>query len=318
MGATTPVAGQNPAPAGTTAPADVPPRIVPNPLDNSLLIQADPQRYQSILKLLKDLDVPPRQILLEAKIYSVDLTDAFASGINAAYQARSGKDLSFLGAVNNGIAQFSAGALVGKSRELLAYLSLSENATHAHVVSEPSLIATDSIPASINVGTQVPVLTSQVSTAVQVNATNAYNQSISGVSTGATLQVNARVTPSGVVTLIINQEISAPAASNPTGNALTPSFDQQVVQTQITMQDGDTIAIGGLIKETGSWASAGIPMLSKIPYLGAFFGSKTYSTQRTELIIFMTPHVIYDGTDLLEASDELAARVKKLRKYVKQ
>jgi general secretion pathway protein D len=319
MGTTTPAAGTNPAPAGNVAPTDIPPRIVPNPLDNSLLIQADPQRYQGILKLLKELDVPPRQILLEAKIYSVDLTDAFASGVSAYFQkVNPTDDKSFLASVANGLSQFSAGALVGRSKQLLATLSLSENATHAHVVSEPSLIATDSIPASINVGTQVPVLTSQVSTAVQVNATNAYNQSISGVSTGATLQVNARVTPSGVVTLIINQEISAPAASNPTGNALTPSFDQQVVQTQITMQDGDTIAIGGLIKETGSWASAGIPVLSKIPYLGAFFGSKTYSTQRTELIIFMTPHVIYDGTDLLEASDELAARVKKLRKYVKQ
>ena len=263
--------------------------------------------------------MPPRQILLEAKIYSVDLTDAFASGVSAYFQkANPTDDKSFLASVVNGISQFSAGALVGRSKQLLATLSLQENATHAHVISEPSLIATDSIPASINVGTQVPVLTSQVSTAVQINATNAYNQSISGVSTGATLQVNARVSPSGVVTLIINQEISAPAATNPTGNALTPSFDQQVVQTQITMQDGDTIAIGGLIKQTGTWASAGIPVLSKIPYLGALFGSKTYSTERTELIIFMTPHVIYDATDLLEASDELAARVKKLRKYVKQ
>ncbi len=297
---------------------DNPPRIVPNPLDNSLLIQADPPHYQSILKLLQELDVPPRQILLEAKIYSVDLTDAFSSGVQAALSAKTGADRSFAATLANGLSTFSAGMLVGQSRQLLAYLSLQENTTHAHVISEPSLIATDSIPASINVGTQVPVLTSQVSTAVQINATNAYNQSISGVSTGATLQVNARVTPSGVVTLIINQEISAPAAQNPTGNALTPSFDQQVVQTQITMQDGDTIAIGGLIKETGSWASSGIPLLSKIPYLGAFFGSKTYSTERTELIIFMTPHVIYDSTDLLEASDELSARVKKLRKYVKQ
>jgi general secretion pathway protein D len=323
MGAAAPAAGQTPAgqngtPTNPAAPMEVPPRIVANPLDNSLLIQADPAHYQSILKLLQELDVPPRQILLEAKIYSVDLTDAFSSGIQAAYQARSGKDLSFLGQVSQGIANFSAGALVGHSRELLAYLSLQENASHAHVISEPSLIATDSIPASINVGTQVPVLTSQVSTAVQISATNAYNQSISGVSTGATLQVNARVTPSGVVTLIINQEISAPAPTNPTGNALTPSFDQQVVQTQITMQDGDTIAIGGLIKQTGTWASAGVPFLSKIPYLGILFGSKTYSTERSELIIFMTPHIIYDEADLIEASDELAARVKKLRKYVRQ
>jgi general secretion pathway protein D len=316
--ATTSTAPTSAGPAGGTATTDQTPRIVPNPLDNSLLIQADPQRYQSILKLLKELDVPPRQILLEAKIYSVDLTDAFSSGVTALFQKKSGANRTFVGALQDGISTFSAGMLVGQSRELLAFLSLQENATHAHVVSEPSLIATDSIPASINVGTQVPVLTSQVSTPVQINATNAYNQSISSRNTGATLQVNARVNPSGIVTLIINQEISKPTATNPTGNALTPSFDQQVVQTQITMQDGDTIAIGGIISENGTSASAGVPMLSKIPILGAAFGSRTYSTQRSELIIFMTPHVIYDTIDLAEASDELASRVKKLRKYVRQ
>jgi general secretion pathway protein D len=298
--------------------SDSTPRIVPNPLDNALLIQADPQRLQSILKLLRDLDVPPRQILLEAKVYSVDLTDAFQSGVTALFQQRTGADKSFLGTLSNGLTQLSAGALVGQSKELLAFLSLQENATHAHVISEPSLIATDSIPASINVGTQVPVLTSQVSTPVQINATNAYNQSISSRNTGATLQVNARVNPSGIVTLIINQEISKPSANNPTGNALTQSFDQQVVQTQLTVEDGDTIAIGGIIAENVTNSTSGIPFLTKIPVVGLVFGSKSYTTSRSELILFMTPHVIYDTNDLHEASDELLGRVKKLRKYVRQ
>ena len=128
--------------------------------------------------------------------------------------------------------------------------------------------------ASINVGTQVPVLTSQLASPIQVGGTNSINQSISSHNTGVTLQVNARVNPSGIVTLIINQEISKPQA-NGTGNSLTPSFDQQVVQTQITMQDGDTIAIGGIIAENGTNSSQGVPALHKIPFLGAAFGSKS-------------------------------------------
>ncbi len=83
------------------------------------------------------------------------------------------------------------------------------------------------------------------------------------------------------------------------------------------MQDGDTIAVGGVIKETTNTGTQGIPVLSKIPYVGGLFGSHTYSHERTELIIFMTPHVIYDTNDLLEASDELKMRIKKLKKYVK-
>jgi general secretion pathway protein D len=215
----------------------------------------------------------------------------------------------------NAVTSLSAGTLVGQAKELLAFLSLSDNAGNARVISEPSLIATDSIPASINVGTQVPVLTGTIIT--PGGGTNTQSQGISSHNTGVTLQVNARVNPSGVVTLIINQEVSKPTSTN-TSNIQTPSFDQQVVQTQITMQDGDTIAIGGIISENTSSGSAGVPGLNRLPVVGGIFGSKTYNHDRSELILFMTPHVIYDTNDLLEASQELKARIKKLRKYVKE
>jgi general secretion pathway protein D len=311
-GQTSPAAASAAGSAAAAAPQEAPPRIVANPLDNSLLIFANAQHYQSIAKMLKELDVPPRQILLEAKIYSIDLVDQFASGVSAALQAKSGKERRPLASLASGLTQFSAGTLVGQSRELLAFLQLQENVSHAHVISEPSLIATDSIPASINVGTQVPVATS--STTIPAGGNVAVSQSVSGVNTGVTLQVNARVNPSGVVTLIVNQEVSKPGGG---ASSLTPSFDQQVVQTQITTQDGDTIAIGGVISETTTSATSGIPLLSRIPFVGAAFGSHTYGHERTELILFMTPHVIYDTNDLLEASDQLKTQIKKLRKYLK-
>ncbi|MBV8845410.1 MAG: type II secretion system secretin GspD [Bryobacterales bacterium] len=300
-------------PAGVPV-QQLPPRIVANPLDNSLIIQADAQRYQSILKLLKDLDIPPRQILLEAKIYSIDLTDQFAYGLNTAYTRRNGQDTTPLANITNGVASLSVGALTGNAKQLMFFLQASENIGHVHILSEPSLIATDSIPASINVGTQVPVSTG--TTTLPSAGGVAVTQSISGVSTGITLQVNARVTPSGVVTLLINQEVSNPQQSSGTTNPLTPSFSQQVVQTQITTQDGDTIAIGGVIGETVNSSTTGLPFVSRIPIIGGLLGQKTYSHERTELILFMTPHVIHDQTDLIEASDELVGRVKKLKKYI--
>jgi general secretion pathway protein D len=203
------------------------------------------------------------------------------------------------------------GFLVGRSKELLAFLNLSENIGRTTVLSEPSLIATDSIPASINVGTQVPVQTSSSTT---VAGSSTVTNSISSQNTGVTLQVNVRINPSGVVTLVINQEVSSPGAG---AGTLTPSFDQQVVQTQVTVQDGDTIAIGGLISDTTTTGSSGIPYLSRLPGIGLLFGSKSSSHARSELIIFMTPHVILDESDLIEASNELRERVKKLQKYVK-
>ena len=321
-------ATQAPAPAGaapaagqasgqTSEPLPTPVRIVPNPLDNALIIQADAQQYQDILKLLKDLDIPPRQILLEARIYSVALSGSFVSGVSAQFQkAAPGSDHSLLASLTNtaGVAgaALSFGAFVGRSRELLAFLNLSENASRVTVLSEPSLIATDSIPASITVGAQVPVETSAATTVAGATTTTT---GISSHNTGVTMQVNARVNPSGVVTLIINQEVSKPSGA---ANSLTPSFDQQVVQTQITMQDGDTIAIGGIISENNNTTSNGLPGLNRLPWIGGLFGNKSYSHDRSELIIFMTPHVIFDESALIEASNELKDRVRKLRKYVKE
>ncbi len=306
-----------PAPVvpGQTADGKPAVRVVANPLDNALIIQASPEQYQGILRILKDLDIPPRQILLEAKIYSVDLTGSFAGGVSAQFQRVNGSDRGLLGAIGSvaGVATTTLqfGALVGKSKELLAFLNLSENTGRTRILSEPSLIATDSIPATLNVGTQVPVQTSSSTT---VAGSSTVTSSISSRDTGVTLQVNARVNPSGVVTLVINQEVSSPGAG---AGSLTPSFNQQVVQTQVTVQDGDTIAIGGLISDTTTNNASGIPYLSRVPGLGLLFGNKSSSHSRNELIIFMTPHVILDESDLIEASNELRDRVKKLKKYVK-
>ncbi len=301
-------------PAFTGSESGRPPRIVANPLDNRLLIQGDAQQYQNILRVLKDLDVPPRQILLEAKIYEVDLTDQFASGINYTLGPRTSTQAQIGLSAATGVGSLSIGALVANGRELLATLTLNENFSKVHMVSEPSLIATDSIPASINVGTQVPVSTG--STTIPAGTGVAVTQNISSENTGVTLQVNARVNPSGIVTLIINQEISGIAGGVTTGLS-TPAFSQQIVQTQITVQDGDTIAIGGTISDSVTDALNGIPFLVRIPWFGALFGTKSKIHTRTEMVIFMTPHVIYDETNLIEASDELKTRLKNLRRYIR-
>lgn len=321
--------GQTVAAAGTANPAGVtppgaisagdnirPPRIVPNPLDNALIIQADAQQLQNILKILKELDIPPRQILLEAKIYEVDLTDQFSSGINYTLGPRTSTQVQ--GSLVGGTVNLTVGSLVANGRELLAMLTLNENVSKVHMMSEPSLIATDSIPASINVGTQVPVSTG--STTIPSAGGVAVSNSISSENTGVTLQVNARVNPSGIVTLIVNQEISSIAAaaqSSSSASLGTPGFNQQIVQTQITVEDGDTIAIGGTISDSITDSVNGIPLLIRLPWIGGLFGTKARTHTRSELIIFMTPHVIYDETSLIEASDELKNRVKLLRRTIR-
>jgi general secretion pathway protein D len=212
----------------------------------------------------------------------------------------------------------SAGMLIGQSRELLAYLSATENNTRARVLSAPSLIATDSVPASINVGTEVPTLTAQAVTDAQQGGSSLFANSVQNRNSGVTLNVMARVNPSGIVTLTINQEVSAPIAPAATSAIQSPSFSKRTVQTQVTVQDGDTIAIGGIINESNGQSSAGIPGLHRLPILGTFFGSRSYSKERTELVIFLTPRVIYDMNDVVDASEELKSGLRRLSKFIRE
>ena len=299
------------------------PRIIPNPMDNTLLVQATPQQWSQILHLLDQLDTPPRQVLIDAKIYELDLTGSLEFGLEAFLEQKGVTDVAatrqLLGSVNPGIA-LTAGMLVGHSRQLLGALTLSDIRSKTKVISAPSIIATDSIAASINVGTSVPTLSAQAVGGIQSGGTSQFTQAISQQSTGVALNILARVNASGIVTLVIDQSVSAPQQTTLGGSGSqigSPSFTQREVSTQVTVQDGDTIAIGGIILENNSLSTSGIPVLDRIPYLGNLFQMTSISKSRTELIVFLTPRVIYDTNQISEASEELRQKVKNLTKAIK-
>lgn len=307
------------------APAQRVPKIVPNPFDNTLLLQCTPQEYEQLERLLNRLDVPPRQVLIEAKIYEVSLTGAFSSGVQAFLQRRGTTNTSgqsaqrqLLGQTTGSGVSLTAGLLVGQSRELLGFLNVAEEQRKAKVVSAPTIIATDSIEASINIGTSVPVLTSQALSGAQSGGSSLFTNTVSQRNAGVNLTITARVLPSGIVTLVINQEISSPQPPAASAAIQSPSFSQRNVSTQVTVQDGDTIAIGGIITESDTLSSSGVPGLHKIPYFGSLFGAQSKSRERTELVVFMTPRVIYDTPEIQEASDELRSRFKRLNKLIKE
>ena len=300
------------------------PRVIPNPMDNTLLIQATPQDYQEILKLLHELDVAPRQVLVEAKIYEVNLQGEVASGVQAYLQRLnaakpSGWTSNALQAISSGTNMtLTAGMLVGNSRQLLAVLTASEQHQRVKLVSAPRLIATDSIAATMNVGDSVPTLSSQAAGGITSGGTSQVFQGISNVQTGVTLNVLARVTPGGIVTMKIQQDVSAPVAPAAGSSIQSPSFSQRTFSTQVTVQDGDTIAIGGIISDSDTYSTSGIPLLNRIPFIGAAFGSKSVSKTRTEMVVLMTPRIIYDTNQIVEASEEVKSGFKRLRTLMKE
>jgi len=294
------------------------PRIIPNPFDNTLLIQGTPQEWEQISNLIEQIDIAPRQVLIEAKVYEVDLTGAWSAGVESALNLRDASNRTFLGSVGAAGVNLTSGMLVGHARQLMETLNANESTTRARVISAPSVIATDSIPASIMVGQDVPTLSSQAVTGAQVGGTSLFANTVQNRSTGVGLNILARVNSSGVVTLVINQDVSAPIPPPVGVTVNSTSFSKRNVSTQVTVQDGDTVSIGGIIQESDSQTSAGLPFLHRIPILGFAFGSKSANKARTELIVFLTPRVIYDTNQIAEATDEVKAKLKGLQKLIKE
>ena len=315
-------------PGGTGAPAPRAPRVVPNPFDNSLLIQGTPQEYEQIVRLLRQLDIAPRQVLIEARIYEVTLSGAFSSGVQAFLQRRgtasgnpsdaSSASRQFLATATGTGAALTAGLLVGRSRELLAFLNVQETQGRSKTIASPSIIATDNCQASITVGTDVPTLTSQAVAGIQQAGTSLFTNQVQNRSAGVNFSIKPKVLPSGIVTLEINQDVSSPIPPSPGAGIQSPSFSRRNVSTRVTVQDGDTVAIAGIIQEAESSSTAGLPGLHKLPIVGALFGNRSSNKARTELVIFMTPRVIYDTNDIADASEEVRSRLKRLQKIIKE
>lgn len=294
-------------------------RIVADTINNLVLVQATKQEWEAVRGTLLALDTAPRQVLIDAKIYEVSLTDSLSSGVSAYLRSRS-KDPAVrrlgVGLRPSGVANLSIGALVSNTRELAIFLQGSAEEGRTKVISAPSLIATDNIPAEIVVGQTIPTLSSQaVVGGAFSEGSSLFTNTVSNVQTGVRLSVTARVNASGIVTLRIMQEVSTPTGI--TGAIQSPTIDRRNVSTQVTVKDGDTVAIGGIIQETSIFNSSRVPILGRIPVLGRAFGSTEETTSKTELIVLLEPRVIYDQNQIASATDELKSRLESLRRVVR-
>jgi general secretion pathway protein D len=289
-------------------------RIITDPVNNSLIVESTAAEYAEIAKTLKELDVLPRQVLIEARVYEVNLTGALSFGVEYFLQQRTSQTKNLLGSFSSANAlQLSAGAYIGDSRELMGFLNASENRSRVRVLSAPSILATDNTSATIQVGSSVPILTSQaVVGGVQVGSNTVFSNTVQQVDTGIILRVKPRITSTGLVSLEVSQEISNVQPIPATG-IQSPSFTKRSVQTHTLVKDGDTIALGGLISYSVTTSRNSFPLLGDIPGLGFLFSSTSYSRQETELIVLLSPRIISTGQDARDATKELRDKVQDLR-----
>jgi general secretion pathway protein D len=285
-------------------------RLVVDDVNNSLIIQATPVDYAYILETIKKMDVLPRQALIDAKIYEVDLTDSLSFGISASLQPK-GTDTLTTGELN-GSGQLSATTFipVGNARQIMAALETLRLKTKVRVLESPSVLALDGQQAQIMVGAELPYPSTSF-----IGAVGGSTTSVQYRDTGISLLVIPRISASGHVTLDLVQEVSAPGASVPIGDGSAPSFTKTSVSTTLSVKDGETVAIAGLIRDGNDFSRSGIPFLSQIPLLGNLFGQTSKNSHRNELIVLITPHVIRTPEKLHEMTQELRDSLRNVRKY---
>lgn len=306
-------------------------KIIVDELNNSLVIQATEPDFEYILKTIHLLDVLPRQVLVEAKIFEVGLTDELSMGVQWYFEnkggvAASGTGTSATAAARSDITtdasigaakigQIAASTVfqVFNNKQLAANLVALRNKTTVKALEAPSIIAMDGKEAKIEVGEEVPVSTSTLSTSMQVAANQSFFNSIQYRPTGVILVLNARITASGMVTMEIAQEVSQVSG----GEALTPKVSKSAVSTSVVLRDGEGVAIAGVIRENVSVNKTRVPGLGDIPLLGYLFGNSSRSLTRTEIIVLITPTVIKGPDQYRDITSEWEGQFKDVNRMMR-
>ncbi len=289
-------------------------KIVPNSENNSLLILASPSEFSVVESALKRLDTVPIQVLIEASIAEVTLTDQMQYGLQWSYQTGSGPVvLSELasGAISQQFPGFSY-LYTGRS-DIRGVLNAIQSITNVRVLSSPKLMVLNNREAQLEVGDEVPITVQSAVSTLEPNAPIV--NSVQFRDTGVILHVTPRANKSGRVTLEVAQEVSDVAKTTSSGID-SPTIEQRKLSSVVTVQDGETIALGGLIRDSRTTGGDGIPFLRKIPVLGHLFGSTNNDSTRTELIVLLTPHVIRSQQEAYQAMDELREEFRGLRRVL--
>ena len=294
-------------------------RIEADDAHNALLITATPKDYGLIRDVLQGIDTPPLQVLIQVTVAEVTLNDNLQYGVEYFLNSRgqaSGNVSSLLttGTLANAIAPTVPGfslAFTAANLNPRVVLNALSGLTQTKIISTPQLMVLDNQTARLQVGDVVPIITqsaaSTLSTSPLVLSNVEYKE------TGVVLEVTPRVNASGYVTLDISQSVSSVVPTT-TSTINSPTFSQRRLTSTISVRNGNSILLGGLIQDQDNRNSQGIPLLSEIPVLGALFGNRNDTTARTELIMFMTPSVTStddqtaDVTQRVERDFKAAAR----------
>jgi general secretion pathway protein D len=297
-------------------------RIVADPENNALLIWATSQNYERIISTLEKMDVSPRQVLIEATFVEVSLTGKLAYGlqwffnnnIGNGYQGNGSlglsNDLELTDVLKDVAANQFSYAITDSGGIVKALLRALAADSQVKVLSSPQVMVLDNQQATIRVGNSTPI---PQGTSTVNNVTT--SGGVTYRDTGVLLEVLPRINAGGMVNMEIKQQVSEPGnlvevGSSSSGAVSARDFLERSVTSKVVVKDGQTLVLGGLIRERGSEEQSGIPVLYKIPVLGALFGQTVQDQNRTELVVLITPRVVQNSLEAGQVTEEIKRKMR--------
>ncbi|MEQ8265299.1 MAG: type II secretion system secretin GspD [Pseudohaliea sp.] len=284
-------------------------RVVADEENNALMLYATGKQYEIIETALKQLDVVATQVIIEASILEVTLTDelryglewSFRKGLDAAYEGF-GQLVGESGAPTARAPGFSY-TVTNSAKDITAVLNALSEDSLINVISTPSVMVLDNHTAEIQVGDQIPVLQGTTIT----NGGNSV-QNINFKNTGVSLIVTPSVNAGGLVTMDVQQSVTD---VGPVDSATDQrSFLERSIRSRVAVRSSESVVLGGLIRENASSGASGVPLLRDIPGVGALFGTTSIENRRTELLVIITPRALYTEDELRQVSEEMRATVR--------
>ena len=304
--------GGETGPGGAAAGGAMGARVTADENNNAVIVLGTGREYAVIEEALRKLDIVPQQIMIEAAITEVTLTDDLRYGVQWNFQSGNSNVGYTEGTTSTPTRLFPGFSYFYGGNNISATLNALQQHTNVKVVSAPKLLVLNNQTAALQVGDQVPISTGSATNLV--GGTNAVVSTIEYKDTGVILKITPRVNASGMVQLDVSQEVSQ--VSNASTTAATqqqsPTISTRRISTTVAVHDGEVIALGGLFSDTRTLTKNGIPILSSIPILGGLFGTHNNIDKRTELIVLLKPHVITNADDARGVTEDLRAKLRGL------
>ncbi len=299
-------------------------RIIADEVNNTLLILATVREYRQVKAALEKMDIVPLQVLIEATIAEIRLTDEleyglqwyFKNNLDGGNKTGTGTlDLDAIPDIGAPIIPGFSYAITDAAGRVRAVLNMLAEESNVNIISSPSLMVLNNQTANINVGQQEPYQTRGTSdTASTIVDTTTVVATYEYRDTGVILTVTPRVNAGGLVTMEIEQEVSN-VQEGTVGVGGNPIFLQRKIKSTVAIHGGQTVVLGGLIRENTDFSKSGIPVLYKLPIIGNLFGTTEDNTSRTELVVLITPRVVRDAAEALAVTDEFRHKMESLKAF---